>query len=112
MFADFDDKIDPFLKSEYDHGILIHVNDPLYDSLVEHTRRTGEQLKMKRFQRPTTVENLAHLLFTEITDLGFCLERIEVRETDTSVLSYMRDNWVEDNRHFAQQRAEQKLAVH
>lgn len=29
LFEDFDRKIEPLLKREYDHGMLIHVNDPL-----------------------------------------------------------------------------------
>lgn len=109
LFADFDHKIEPFLKVEYDHGMLIHVDDPLYETLRGHSERTGESLKLKRFERPTTVENLAHQLFTEITEMGFRLNRLEVRETDTSVVSYTRDDWVADNRYFAQ-RANQRHA--
>jgi 6-pyruvoyltetrahydropterin/6-carboxytetrahydropterin synthase len=63
-------------------------------------QRTGETLKLKRFSRPTTVENLAHELFTEITEMGFRLNRLEIRETDTSVISYTREDWVFDNRYF------------
>jgi len=105
LFADFDGKIEPFLKSEYDHGMLVDVDDPLYETLVGHMERTGETLKLKRFSRPTTVENLAHQMFTEITEMGFRLNRLEVRETDTSVVSYTREDWVNDNRYFANRRA-------
>jgi len=101
LFADFDRKIEPFLKSEYDHGMMIHVDDPLYETLVGHTHRTGESLKLKLFERPTTVENLAHQLFSEITEMGFHLNRLEVRETDTSVVSYTHEDWINDNRYFA-----------
>ena len=101
LFADFDSKIEPFLKREYDHGMMIHVADPLYETLAGHMQRTGEKLKLKLFTRPTTVENLSHQLFTEITEMGFRLNRLEVRETDTSVVSYTRQDWVNDNRHFA-----------
>ena len=103
LFADFDDKIEPFLKSEYDHGMLINVDDPLYHTLCEHMDRTGEKFRLKRFDRPTSVENLAHQLFSEITEMGFRLQRLEVRETDTSVVVYTRDDWVKDNRLFATQ---------
>ncbi len=105
LFADFDDRIEPFLKREYDHGMLIHVADPLFETLVDHMRRTGESLKLKKFNGPTTVENLAHQLFTEITEMGFCLSRLEVRETDTSVVIYTREDWVSDNRMFAREQA-------
>ncbi|MCO6456677.1 MAG: 6-carboxytetrahydropterin synthase, partial [Pirellulaceae bacterium] len=105
LFADFDDRIEPFLKQHYDHGMLINVHDPLYESLCLHTRRTGEQLKLKLFDAPTTVENLAHRLFSEITEMGFRLQRLEVRETDSSVVVYTRDDWVQDNRYFSQRPA-------
>ena len=101
LFADFDAKIEPHLKRLYDHGMLIHVADPLYDTLLDHMERTGEHLKLNRFDGPTTVENLARKLFTEITDLGFRLSRLEVRETDTSVVEYSREDWIADNRYFA-----------
>lgn len=106
LFADFDAVIEPFLKKEYDHGMMIHVSDPLYQSLLDHTKRTGEELRLKLFARPTTVENLAHQLFTEITEMGFRLNRLEVRETDTSVVSYTREDWVNDNRYFAREAAD------
>ena len=111
LFADFDAKIEPFLKAEYDHGMLIHTDDPLYDTLVGHMERTGETLKLKRFSRPTTVENLSHQLFTEITEMGFRLNRLEVRETDTSVVSYTREDWVNDNRYFASRASAEKKSV-
>ena len=111
LFADFDAKIEPFLKAEYDHGMLIHIDDPLYDTLVGHMERTGETLKLKRFSRPTTVENLSHQLFTEITEMGFRLNRLEVRETDTSVVSYTREDWVSDNRYFASRVSAERTSV-
>ena len=98
LFGEFDEKVEPLLKENYDHGMLINVNDPLYDTLCEHERRTGETFRMKRFTAPTSVENLAYILFTEITDLGFTLNRIEVRETDSSVIVYTREDWVADSR--------------
>ncbi len=101
LFGDFDSVIEPFLKSEYDHATLINVNDSLYQTLVGHMARTGEELRLKTFDRATSVENLAHALFSEITELGFRLARIEVRETDTSVISYNREDWISDNRRFS-----------
>jgi len=104
LFGDFDAQIEPFLKREYDHALLIHRYDSLYETMQEHTRRTGEQMKLKVFERPTSVENLAHQLFTEITDMGFRLNRLEIRETDTSVVEYTRSDWVNDNRQFSAHR--------
>lgn len=101
LFGDFDAKIEPWLKNQYDHGMLIHKGDTLYETLQDHMTRTGEELKLKILDGPTTVENLAHKLFTEITEMGFTLNRLEVRETDSSVVIYTREDWVADNRLFA-----------
>jgi len=107
LFGDFDAKIEPWLKKYYDHGMLIHVRDPLYHTLSDHMRRTGEQLKLVEFDAPTSVENLAHRLFGEVTAMGFQLARLEVRETDTSVVVYTREDWVVDNVQLADRSGEQ-----
>ena len=101
LFGDFDSKVEPLLKSQYDHAMLINVNDPLYQTLLDHTKRTGETFRLKTFDVPTSLENLAHRIFSEITDQGFRLQKIEIRETDTSELTYTRQDWIDDNRHFA-----------
>jgi 6-pyruvoyltetrahydropterin/6-carboxytetrahydropterin synthase len=101
LFGDFDEKIEPFLKSTYDHAMLINVRDPLYETLCDHMGRTGEDFRLVKFDAPTSVENLAYRLFSEITSMGFRLQRLEVRETDSSVVSYTRDDWVADERIFA-----------
>ena len=101
LFSDFDSKIEPFLKAEYDHGMMIDAADPLYGVLAEYVQRTGDELKLKVFSRPTTVENLAYQLFTEITEMGFRLSRLEIRETDSSVVQYTREDWVQDTRRYA-----------
>ena len=105
LFGDFDSRVEPLLKQQYDHAMLVNRHDTLYQSLVDHMARTGESLRLNVFERPTSVENLAHKLFTEITDLGFRLARIEVQETDTSVLTYTREDWIADNRLFARDAA-------
>ena len=63
--------------------------------------RTGETFRLKVIDRPTSVENLCHFLFPEITRMGFHLAVLEVEETDTSVIRYTREDWIVDNRHFA-----------
>ena len=83
--------------------MLINRHDSLYESLQIHMDRTGESLRLNVFDGPTSVENLCHKLFTEITQMGFRLARLEVQETDTSVVSYTREDWVADNRYFGKQ---------
>lgn len=101
LFGDFDARIEPYLKQNYDHGMLINRRDPLYETLLDHCTRTGETLRLKVLDGPTSVENLAWVMFSEITEMGFHLECIEIKETDTSTIAYSRDDWVRDNRHFA-----------
>lgn len=100
LFGDFDDKIEPYLKSNYDHGMLINRHDPLYQTLLDHCQRTGEEFRLKVLDGPSSVENLAWVMFTEITEMGFRLDRIEIKETDTSTIIYTRDDWIRDNRLF------------
>lgn len=58
-------------------------------------------MRFNKFDVPTTVENLAYKLFCEFTEFGFRIERVEVRETDTSVISYTREDWIADSRRAA-----------
>ena len=101
LFGDFDAKIEPHLKEHYDHGLLIDVNDPLFPYLQSYVEETGDALRFNKFDVPTTVENLAYKLFCEFTEFGFRIERVEVRETDTSVISYTREDWIADSRRAA-----------
>lgn len=100
LFGDFDRQVEPLLKEQYDHAMLVHRHDTLYETLIGHMNRTGESLRLNVFERPTSVENLAHKLFSDITDLGFRLAQIDLQETDTSVLTYTREDWIADNRFF------------
>jgi len=101
LFADFDAVVEPLLRDEYDHGMLIHRHDSLYETLLDHMERTGETLRLKVLDFPTTVENLCFQLFSEITARGLRLNRLELRETDTSVVEYTRQDWIDDERRFA-----------
>ena len=51
------------------------------------------------------MENLAQRLFSEISALGFRLERLEVQETDTSTVIYTRRDWLAYNRQLTQRDA-------
>ena len=107
LFGDFDDKIEPLIKQYYDHSFIVNKNDSLYETMLGHEKRTGENLRMKVLGFPSTVENIAFQLFGEITELGFFLNRLEVRETDTSVIQYTRDDWVSDCRRDLQRQEEE-----
>lgn len=105
LFGDCDAKIEPWLKDNYDHGMLINVDDPLYESLLQHMARTVEKLRLKVLRGATSIENLCHMLFTEITQMGFRLALLEVQETNTSTILCSHDYWLADNRILARQQA-------
>ena len=44
------------------------------------------------------MENLCHTLFNEIAQMELRLAQLEVQETDTSVISSTRADWVADPR--------------
>ena len=96
-FAEFDDHVGRLILEQYDHGMLIHLGDPLYDTLKQHEQTYGESFKLKILDGPTSVENLAHTLFTEISSLGFRLVQLEVKETDTSIVEYTLEDWKKTN---------------
>jgi 6-pyruvoyltetrahydropterin/6-carboxytetrahydropterin synthase len=99
LFSDFDRKVQPYINETYDHAMLINVNDPLCRSLQQHSARTAESFKLVPFDAPTTVENLAFRLFTDITGMGLPLFRLDVQETDTSTVLYTRRDWLADKAH-------------
>jgi hypothetical protein len=41
--------------------------------------------------------------------MGFRLNRLEIRETDTSVVQYTREDWVADNRLFARLESQENI---
>ncbi|MCH2201900.1 MAG: 6-carboxytetrahydropterin synthase [Fuerstiella sp.] len=102
LFGDFDAKIEPWLRQQYDHGMLINRHDPLYIILQDYCRTSGEHLRFKVIDGATSVENLAWTMFSEVTEMGFRLARLEIQETDTSNFLYTRADWTQDNRHFAE----------
>jgi len=88
LFEDFDAKVEPFLKNHYDHALLLDRADPLAPHLQRFGEEEGRELKIKWFDAPTSAENLAAVLFDEIDGMGFDVNRIEVKETDSSVVTY------------------------
>lgn len=84
LFAELDAKVAPIIK-EYDHGMLIDFNDPLYQYLMDFK----ESLKFKVFPYPTSVENLAKFLYQEIRErTKLNVFAVEVDETKSSTLRY------------------------
>lgn len=99
LFNDFDSKIEPMLKDEFDHRFLIDKNDRLLQYLQGYERESGENLGLKILPFASSVENVCYYLFNEIIiRFQFDLERIELQETRSSTLIYTRANYEEDKK--------------
>lgn len=88
LFAELDAKVKPIID-EYDHGMLIDKNDPLYAHLLAF----NEPLKFVVFNGPTSVENLVERLFWEIrVRTGLNVYVVEVDETKSSTIIFGIDD--------------------
>lgn len=96
LFGDFDAKIEPLLKNEFDHRFLLDKNDPLKKYFDLYEQETGEKLGYKLFDRPTSVENVCFELFRQCKKLQLSVDRIEVQETRTSTIIYTADDYGKD----------------
>lgn len=94
LFGDIEVIIDPIVKGEFDHALLIDINDPLYLTLKTH----HPEFKMVEFNEPTSVENLCQMLFGKVSTAlkeGDLIE-LTVQETTTSVIRYTAENYHSD----------------
>jgi len=104
LFEEFDKKIEPMLKDEFDHRMLIDKNDPLCDTLIKHGLDHKEDLGLKVLPFPTSVENLCFYIFDQIiTRFHFELIKLEIQETRTSTVSYTQEDYRNDIIHFGSQ---------
>lgn len=97
LFEDFDSKIEPLLKNEYDHRFLIDKNDKLLKYFKLYESAETENLGLKVLNFPTSVENLSFQLFSECIKLGFNVDKIELQETNSSTLIYYFSDYIKDN---------------
>jgi 6-pyruvoyltetrahydropterin/6-carboxytetrahydropterin synthase len=95
LFSNFD-TIEQMLKADWDHALLMNVEDPLLAYLMAFTRDTQQALKIVVLPRATSVENVCYTLFGIITKMGFGLIRLELKETTTSTVSYTKEDWERD----------------
>ena len=96
LFEDFDEVFEPYFKI-YDHSMLINRKDPLCECLEKFKSETGSSLKMVVFNRPTSVENLAHRIMnfcSYIKNKRIKVNKIEIQETDSSTVVYSKEDWI------------------
>ena len=89
LFGDIDAKVEPIIKGEYDHGMIIHDKDPLYECLQNFCKEQGTTFKFKVLPYPTSVENVAKTLYHEIKEkTGLNIVKLAIKETTSSTIEY------------------------
>ncbi len=89
LFGEIDAKVEAIIKGEYDHGMMIHDKDPLYECLKKFCKEQDKEFKLKVMPFPTSVENLARTLYHEIKDrTGLNIVKLAVKETTSSTIEY------------------------
>ena len=97
LFSDFDNKIEPMLKQEFDHRMMIDNNDPLLPYLQQSEKDGKGDLGLKILPFATSVENVTFFIFNEIVSrFNFDIERIELQETRTSTFIYTKEDYSYD----------------
>lgn len=92
LFSELDAKVKPIID-EYDHGMLIDRNDPLY----KHLLAFEESFKFVVFEGPTSVENLVEKLYRDIrARTGLNVFAVEVDETKSSTLRFSTEDVLRD----------------
>lgn len=98
LFGDFDSKIEPFFKNEFDHRFLIDINDKLLHYLKLFEENENKNLGYKILPFATSVENVCYYIFNEIVKrFGFDISKIEYQETRTSTIIYTQEDYQNDN---------------
>lgn len=97
LFADFDDKIEPWLKKNFDHSFMIDVNDTFAETLKRHKRTYNEDMRLLLMPFPTSVENLSFFIFNKlVNEFKFDVKQIELQETTSSTLIYNMQDFEDD----------------
>lgn len=103
LFGDFDSKIEPMLKEQYDHRMFLDINDPLKPYLDAYQNDTGDNLGYNLLERASSVENVCYQLFSDIERFGFDVDKIELQETRTSTIVYTGVDYEADKEYFRTQ---------
>jgi 6-pyruvoyl-tetrahydropterin synthase len=112
LFADLDGLHEP-VRSILDHSCMLDIADPLLPMMKKFVAGdvSGEFWKLVEFALPTSAENLAFFIFHAMNQICsrdgrfrlVTLDRVMLRETDSSVVEYTRDDLVLDQRRFSEE---------
>jgi 6-pyruvoyltetrahydropterin/6-carboxytetrahydropterin synthase len=82
LFDEIEQRVKPLLD-RLDHSLLLHAADPARDMLLA----TGACRRVYEVPFPTSAENMAEHLLTELRATGLNVVELALQETDTSVVT-------------------------
>lgn len=83
-FSDIGDYAKAWIGENLDHNMLLHEADPVLPDL----QAAGERLYV--MQSNPTAENIAKLIFDQVSAGGFPVVEVSIYETDSALASYRR----------------------
>ena len=105
LFSDFD-RVEDWVKINWDHGMFIHERDPLLRFLLALDAEQEVPQKRYMMKRPTSVENICYELFGVVLEMGFKLDQLNIQETPSSTVIYTRADYDADIVEFNEEKKE------
>jgi 6-pyruvoyltetrahydropterin/6-carboxytetrahydropterin synthase len=84
-FSDIGDFVKAWISETLDHNMLLHEADPVLPVL----REAGERVHV--MPDNPTAENIARLIFEQVSRGGFPVAEVSIYETDSALASYRPD---------------------
>jgi 6-pyruvoyltetrahydropterin/6-carboxytetrahydropterin synthase len=81
-FSDIGDFVKSWIDRTLDHNMLLHEADPVLPGL----QAAGERIYV--MQANPTAENIAKLIFDQVSSAGFPVVEVSIYETDSALASY------------------------
>jgi 6-pyruvoyltetrahydropterin/6-carboxytetrahydropterin synthase len=82
LFDDIEKRV-KLLLDRLDHSLLLHVDDPARDSLLS----SGACYRVYEVPFPTSAENMAEHILSELRATGLNVVELALQETDTSIVT-------------------------
>jgi 6-pyruvoyltetrahydropterin/6-carboxytetrahydropterin synthase len=84
-FSDIGGYVKTWINDNLDHNMLLHASDPVLPGL----QAAGERVYV--MQSNPTAENIAKLIYDQVTAGGFPVVEVSIYETDSALASYRQD---------------------
>lgn len=82
LFEDIEKHVKP-LVDLLDHSLLLHIDDPAREDLL----RSGACCRVYEVPFPTSAENMAEHILSQLVATGLNVVELSLQETDTSVVT-------------------------